>query len=324
MSIFDARVALKPYDYPEVMDYVDAINNNYWTHKKWNFSSDVQDFKTKLSPVEKNAIKNALLAISQIEVNVKTFWGKLGDRFPRPEFNAAGATFSESEVRHERSYSQVLETLGLNHDFEELLTNPVIKNRVEYLSKYIKGASTASDQDYTLSLALFSLFTEYVSLFSQFAIVKSFNKERNILKDVDNVVQETQKEEGVHALLGVYIINQIKKEFPQWFDEAFYHKIYNACQKAFVAESDIIDWIFEAGELDFLSKETLKEFVKFRFNEALVMIGGEEIFTVDQEEIKKINWFIEELYAELNIDFFHKKNPNYTRFTQSITASDLF
>ncbi len=324
MGIFDKRTAFKPFEYPEVFKFVDAINHSYWIHSEWNFISDVQDFHVRLSESEKNVIKNTLLAISQIEVSVKTFWGKLHERFPKPEFNAVGATFSESEVRHERAYSHLLEVLDLNGDFELLLQNPVIQGRVDYLSKYLKNVGDDNKQVYTLSLALFSLFIENVSLFSQFAIIKSFNKEKNILKDIDNVVQATQKEETLHALLGVYIINEIKKEYPEWFDEDFYKKIERACKKAYESEVKIIDWIFENGELDFLTKDTLKEFIKYRFNESVVMIGGHKVFEIDDTKISKMQWFIEELYAQTSIDFFNKKSTDYSKKSQSITASDLF
>ena len=50
------------------------------------------------------------------------------------------------------------------------------------------------------------MYVEYVSLFSQFLIVKSFNKHMNVLKDIDNVVQATQKEEVIHALFGVFLV----------------------------------------------------------------------------------------------------------------------
>lgn len=324
MSIFKKRVEFKPFEYPEVIKYVDAINHSYWIHTEFNFTSDIQDFNVRLNDAEKNIIKNTLLAISQIEVSVKTFWGKLGERFPKPEFNAVGATFSESEVRHERAYSHLLEVLDLNGDFELLLREPVIQGRVDYLSKYLKRVSDDDKQIYTLSLALFSLFIENVSLFSQFAIIKSFNKERNILKNIDNVVQATQKEEMLHALLGVFILNEIKKEFPQWFDEDFYKKIERASKKAYEAEAKIIDWIFEKGELPFLSKDVLKEFIKYRFNESVEMIGGNKVFDIDPEKLSKLQWFIEEMYTETSTDFFNKRPTTYSKKTQSVTADDLF
>jgi ribonucleoside-diphosphate reductase beta chain len=323
MSIFTKRVEFKPYEYPEVLKYKDAIRHSYWIHNEWNFISDIQDFK-KLSENEKNVIKNTMLAIAQIEVAVKKFWSKLGDYFPKSEFDQVGMTFAESEVRHSDAYSHLLEVLGLNEDFKELITIPCIKNRVDYLQKYIGYSNTNDQKVYTLSLTLFSLFIENVSLFSQFVIIKSFNKYKNILKDIDNVVQATQKEETVHALLGIYIINEVKKEYPEWFNDEFHDKIKTACLKSYEAEASIIDWIFEKGELGFITKNSLKEFIKFRFNESLKMIGCTELFNINTKELDKLEWFIEELYAQTHTDFFYKKPTTYTKRVKSITANDLF
>ncbi len=324
MSIFEKRVAFKPFEYPEIIAYKNAINHSYWLVSEWNFISDIHDFNVNLNEIEKSVLKNAMLAISQIEISVKKFWTKLGDRFPKAEFEQVGVTFGESEVRHADAYSHLLEVLGLNGDFDLLLQNPVIQGRVDYLTKYLKGASENSNENYTLTLTLFSIFIENVSLFSQFVIIKSFNKYKNILKDIDNVVQATQKEEVIHALLGVYIIKQVQQEFPEWFNDDFYAKLYRACKKAHEAECNIIDWIFENGELSFLPKDVVKEFIKQRFNESIEMIGGEKVFEVDAEKISQLKWFDEEIYAEVNTDFFYKKPVTYSKKVQAITAEDLF
>lgn len=324
MSIFDKRVAFKPFEYPELVEYKNAINHSYWLVSEWNFISDIQDFNVKLNDRERAVLKNAMLAISQIEVSVKKFWTKLGDRFPKAEFEQVGVTFGESEVRHADAYSHLLQVLGLNDDFAQLLQNPVIQGRVDYLTKYLKGASDNSNENYTLTLTLFSIFIENVSLFSQFVVIKSFNKYMNCLKDIDNVVQATQKEEAIHALLGVYIIKQVQKEFPEWFNEDFYAKLYRACKKAYEAECNIVDWIFQEGDLTFLKKDVVKEFVKKRFNDSLKMIGGEEVFEIDTEKFSVLKWFDDEIYAEVNTDFFHKKPVTYSKKVQSIKAEDLF
>ena len=74
MGIFDYRRNYKPFEYPEVTDFTDAINKSFWVHSEVDFTADTQDFLSHLSEPEQNAVKNALLAIAQIEVNVKTFW----------------------------------------------------------------------------------------------------------------------------------------------------------------------------------------------------------------------------------------------------------
>jgi ribonucleoside-diphosphate reductase beta chain len=324
LSIFDKRVAFKPFEYPDIAGFKDAIHHSFWIVSEFNFTSDVHDFSVNLSEVERNAIKNTLLAISQIEVAVKKFWGKLGDRFPKAEFEMVGAVFADSEVRHADAYSHLLQVLNLNGDFEVLLENPVIKKRVDYLTKYLRGAADNSDENYMLTLTLFSLFIENISLFSQFVIIKSFFKYRNTLKNIDNVVQATQKEEVIHALLGVAIIRHIQAEFPDWFDDSFYDKVYRASRKAYEAECDIIDWIFEKGELPFLGKATLKEYIKHRFNASVGLIGGKDVFEVDQVEVDKLRWFEEEIHIPVNVDFFNKKPVTYSKKVQSYTEEDLF
>lgn len=324
MGVFDKRINFKPFEYPELYDYVDAINHSYWVFTEYNYDGDIQDFHTNLLESEKSAIKNAMLAIAQIEVNVKRFWGNLYNQFPKPEFDALGSTFAESETRHSRAYANLLELMGFNEEFETLTTNPIIQGRIDYLSKYLKYAGSDNKELYTLTLALFSLFIENCSLFPQFLIIKSFNKEKNLFKGVDNVIQATQKEEQLHALAGAYIINLIKKENPDWFNADFYVKLQRACKKAFEAESKLIDWIFEKGELSFLSKQVVIEFTKDRFNQSLIMIGCDKIFDTNKDLLKLVEWFNVETLSETHFDFFNKTPTNYTKKAQSISGNDLF
>lgn len=324
MSVFDKRVSFKPTEYQELYNFVDAMNHSYWLHTEFNYDSDVNDFHTKINDIEKSAFQNSLLAISQIEVNVKRFWSNLYNQFPKPEFDALGNTFGESEVRHSRAYAHILELLGLNESFNKLVEEPVIQGRIDYLSKYLKNAGSNNKEYYTLTLALFSLFIENVSLFSQFLIVKSFNKERKLFKGVDNVISATQKEETVHALAGSYIVNLIKEENPTWFDSEFEDSINKACKKAYAAEEKIIDWIFQKGELTFLSKQVVLEFVKDRFNISLQLINCKPIFEVNRDLLKHVNWFNLENYSESHVDFFHKTSVNYNKKSKSVTANDLF
>ena len=52
--------------------------------------------------------------------------------------------------------------------------------------------------------------------------------------------------------------------------------------EAFEAESEIIDWIFEEGDLDFLTKSQTMEFIKHRFNVSLNSIGVDSIFEISE------------------------------------------
>ncbi len=323
-NIFEKRINLKPYEYPALNDYVDAIRHSYWIHSEFNFTSDIQDFKTRLTIVEQNAIKNTMLAISQIEVAVKSFWGDIYSKMPKPEIGSVGATFAESEVRHHDAYSHLLEILGLNNEFRRLKKNPVIMRRVHYLETALKNAKSEDNKEYAESILLFSLFIEHVSLFSQFLIIMAFNKHKNMLKGISNVVEATSKEEQIHGDFGIDIIKIIKDENPTWFGEEHNTIVKVMCEEAFESESRIIDWIFEAGELDFLPKNVINEFIKQRFNNSLESIGIDKIFDVDNSLLEQTEWFDDEIIGTKHGDFFVKRSINYSKRTKSITSDDLF
>src|SRR5690606_35328994 len=196
--------------------------------------------------------------------------------------------------------------------------------RIHYLSNALETARSDINQDYMRSILLFSLFIEHVSLFSQFLIIMSFNKHRNMFKGISNAVEATSKEEQIHGLFGIELIKILKKEHPEWFDDMLHEDIAISCQAAFDAESEVIDWIYEAGDLDFLPKQLVKEFDKNRLDNSMANIGLKPIFEVDQNLVEQTEWFDDEIIATKHGDFFNKRSVNYNKRSQSITSEDLF
>ncbi|MEO1032886.1 MAG: ribonucleotide-diphosphate reductase subunit beta [Bacteroidota bacterium] len=323
-NIFEKRINLKPYEYPDLYEYVPAIRHSYWIHTEFNFTSDIQDFKAGLTEIERSAIKNAMLAISQIEVAVKSFWGDIYHKMPKPEIGSVGATFAESEVRHHDAYSHLLEILGLNNEFKTLKKKPVMMRRVQYLENALKNSKSDDNRAYADAVLLFSLFIEHVSLFSQFLIIMAFNKHKNMLKGISNVVEATSKEEQIHGDFGIDIIKIIKNENPDWFNDNYHSTVQDMCREAFDAERKIVDWIFEKGEIDFLPKDVVNEFLKNRFNKSLESIGIDAIFNIDEQLLAETEWFDDEIIGTKHGDFFVKRSINYSKRTQSITSDDLF
>ena len=323
-DIFEKRINLKPYEYPQLYEYVPAIRHSYWIHSEFNFTSDIQDFKSRLSAPEQSAIKNTMLAISQIEVAVKSFWGDLYHRIPKPEIGSVGSTFAESEVRHADAYSHLLEILGLNSEFKALKKKPAIMKRVQYLEAALKNSKSDDNKEYAEAILLFSLFIEHVSLFSQFLIIMAFNKHKNMLKGISNVVEATSKEEQIHGDFGIDLIKILQNEHPEWFTSEYKTYIQNVCKEAFEAEQHVVDWIFENGELDFLPKAVVNEFLKNRFNKSLESIGIDKVFEVDEKLVSETEWFDDEIIGTKHGDFFVKRSINYSKRAQSITSEDLF
>ena len=222
------------------------------------------------------------------------------------------------------AYAHLLEILGLNSEFAKIHEMPVLMERVKYLEGALKTAKSDDNREYALAILLFSLFIEHVSLFSQFLIMMSFNKYKNLFKGISNAVEATSKEEQIHGLFGIEIINIIKEEHPERFDEELEQRIYDACHAALEGESKVLDRILEKGELEFLPKHVIMEFIKNRLNNSLNSIGMKRIFEIDEALLEKTERFDDEIIGTKHGDFFNKRSINYNKRSKSITGDDLF
>ena len=319
MGIFDKRENYKPFEYPEVMQFVDMMNRTFWVHSEVEFTADIQDFKSNLTSEEKEAVKRALLGIAQVEVSVKTFWGDLFDLFPKPEFNGLGATFAECEFRHSEAYSRLLEVLGYNNEFQNLLEVPIFKERSKILKEYL-----SKNKENTLERILFfTLIIENASLFSQFATILSFTRFKGYMKNVANIIAWTSIDEQVHANAGIFIINKIFEENPE-LKERVKSDVIEYIQNYIQLEDKMLDWIFEQGELKFFTKKDLQNYMRYRLDDSLTQLGLGKPFNVTQEDIKNMLWFEEEVFSNELDDFFAKRPTAYTKHDKSISENDLF
>jgi len=322
--IFDEQISRKPNNYKWTEEFIEAMHNGFWTDKEFNFKSDVQQFKVNLTEQEREIIIRTLSAIGQIEVAVKTFWAKLGDNLPHPSLQDLGYVMANVEVIHNNAYERLITVLGLEDVFQENLKLEWIEGRVNYLKKYTRKFYKDSKKQYLYALILFTLFVENVSLFSQFYVINWFARFKNVLKDTDQQVKYTRNEENIHALVGIKIINTIRKEHPELFDEELKERILHEAQMAFEAEAKIVDWMVNGIKEEGLSAPILKEFIKNRINESLKQIKFPKAFTVDKEILSNTMWFDEELLGNNMTDFFHSKPTEYAKKNQCFDEDALF
>jgi ribonucleoside-diphosphate reductase beta chain len=322
--IFDEQISRKPNNYKWTEEYIEAMHNGFWTDKEFSFKSDVQQFKVNLTEQEREIIIRCLSAIGQIEIAVKTFWAKLGENLPQPCFQDLGYVMANVEVIHNNAYERLISVLGLENVFEENLKLEWIEGRVKYLRKYTHKFYKDSKKQYLYALILFTLFVENVSLFSQFYVINWFARFKNVLKDTDQQVKYTRNEENIHGLVGTKIINTIREEYPELFDEELQDKIAHEAQMAFESEAKIVDWMVNGIKEEGLSAPILKEFIKERINDSLKGIGFKAVFDIDKELIKSTIWFSEELWGNNMTDFFSSRPVEYSKKNQSFSEDDLF
>ena len=324
MSIFVEQVSRKPNLYPWTEKFKKAAHDGFWTDKEFNFVSDLQDFRVSLTPQEQEIIVRSLSLIGQVETKVKKFWSKLGDNCPHPSLYDIGFVLSNQEVIHGDAYERLLDVLGINDAFDEILKLDFIRGRVNYLGKHLHKFHSDNKKQFVYSLILFSLFIENIALFSQFYTIMWFGKEKNLLKDTNKQVEYTSREEDLHAKVGIQLINTIKLEHPELFDQELEDKVLYEAEQAVKYEFEIVEWIINGYGHETLNSNIVKEFIKDRMNKSLMEIGYKKLFKIDKELLKKTNWFNELLLGNNMTDFFHSRPTEYSKKSQSITEEDIF
>lgn len=311
--IFDEQIKRKPDFYPWTQDFIKAMHNGFWTVDLFSFQSDLHDFKVNLTNEEKDIIIRSLATIGQLEISVKKFWAKIGDNLPHPSINDMGYVMANTEVIHGDAYERLLEVLGIDNAFDEILKLDIVKGRVNYLRKHLHKFHSDNKKQFIYSLILFTLFVENIALFSQFYTISYFGRFKNFLKDTNKQIEYTSREENLHAIIGIKIINTIKEECPELFDKELEEKIKHESLEAIKHEEKIIDWILGGYSTENLNNQILQQFIRSRMNDSLIKIGYEPIFEIDQESLNKTKWFDEQIIGNNQSDFFHSRPTEYSK-----------
>ncbi|MCS7236031.1 MAG: ribonucleotide-diphosphate reductase subunit beta [Armatimonadota bacterium] len=324
MPLTQPRAAYRPYEYPALLRFRDAVRHSYWVHTEFSYAADVQDYALA-DPEERSLLERSLVAISQVELSVKLFWAQVYQAFPKPEVAEVGMTFAESEVRHANAYAHLLDLLGLENLFGRWLeAESALRQRATALQQVVQSARTADLREYARALLLFSSFVEHISLFSQFYVVMALNRRGNLFRGVSNAVEATSKEENIHGLFGVELLRILRAETPELFDGRFTEQADQLFLDLYRAEEALVDWIFEGGESPFVRRDEVLEFVRDRCNRVRGLHGLRALLPVRRERLRDADWFDLELVAAKEVDFFNKRSVAYARKLQSFHADTLF
>jgi ribonucleoside-diphosphate reductase beta chain len=311
MSVTQPRLFYKPFEYQQAFEFFKNQHRAHWLADEVPLSSDINDWKMKLTESEKNLVGNILKSFTQTEVHVNDYWStKVSLWFPKPEIQAMARAFADFESIHAEAYGRLNEELGLD-DFEAFMEDETAKAKIDRLVE-LSGDTL---EEKALSLAVFSAFTEGVNLFSSFAILMSFQL-RNLMKGTGQIVAWSVRDESLHSTAGCWLFKTLIAEHPEINTQEFKNEIIKACKLSVQLEFDFIDKAFEMGDIEGLTKEQLKAFIKVRANQKITELGYSNVyFNIDEEAYSKMEWFGHLTSGLEMADFFSSKVSTYSKST---------
>ena len=310
MAITELRPHYKPFEYQTAFEFYKDQHRAHWLADEVPLSSDLNDWKIKLSESEKNLIGNILKSFAQTETYVNDYWAtKVAVWFPKHEIKAMACAFADFESIHAEAYARLNEELGLD-DFEAFMEDEEAKAKIDRLVE-LPGDTL---REKALSLAIFSAFTEGVNLFSSFAILMSFQL-RNLMKGTGQIVEWSVRDESLHSKAGCWLFRTMIEEMPE-LNEGMADQIYDACDISVKLEFDFIDKAFEMGEIEGLNINQLKNFIKERANQKLIELGYNPLYNdIDPNLLKSMEWFGHLTSGKTHQDFFAGRVTDYSKST---------
>jgi len=322
MGLFEARIAYKPFEYPEY--YSEGWLKQaqaFWLHTEIPMQSDVKDWKEKLTKKEKNLVGNILLGFAQTECAVSDYWTqKVVSWFPKHEIQQMAMIFGSQETIHAVAYSYLNETLGLE-DFEAFLHEPATAERFDNLVSYSGNKPAGIGR----SLAIFSAFAEGVSLYSAFAVLYSFQL-RNLLKGIGQQMKWSVRDESLHSKMGCKLFRHMCEEDPALLEDCR-NDVIKAAETMLAAEEKYIEKMFELGDIENLKSYDLKQFIRKRLNEKLQELGYFDLgqyFAFDEKGASKLEWFYHLTGGHTHTDFFAVRPTDYSKANEGEDFEDIW
>jgi ribonucleoside-diphosphate reductase beta chain len=283
-------------------------------------SEDVNDWKKRLNGGEKHFLTNIFRFFTQGDIDVAGGYVKnYLPYFPQPEVRMMLMGFAAREALHVAAYSHLIETLGMPETtYQEFLEYDSMRAKHDYFTDLSNANGTP--ESVATNIAAFSAFTEGMQLFSSFIMLLNFprhGKMKGMGQIVTwSIVDETQHAEGMIKLFRSYV----EENRELWNDE-LKGKIYTIAEKMVDLEDKFIELSFSMGEMENLTQDDVKKYIRYICDRRLISLGMKGIFKVKKNPLP---WVEEMINAPTHTNFFENRATDYAKGALSGKWDDVW
>ncbi len=304
--LLKSRDYYKPFEYPWAYRAYKTMRSIAWEPHEAPMQDDVKDWEYKLTPNEKFLLTDLFRFFTQADIDIaKGYRTKYMPRFDHPELQMMFGAFIDSEANHIDAYATLIETLGLpEEEFKLFMDYKAMRDKHEYMHD---RAHSNSISDLAVDLAVFSAFGEGMQLFSSFAILLSFQK-RGLMKGMTTIVEWSIRDESHHVESMIKLFHELIKEHPRVWNDETKQRIYQTCRDMVKLEDAFIDQAFSAGEVDGITKEETKRYIRYIADRRLLQLGLKPNYKVKDNPLPWLDWIMN---APTHTNFFEGRSTEY-------------
>lgn len=317
MSVSDLKITDKYDGYETRYPILLELSNKQLEKQLWFASKirvveeDRMEMLYDLDDQQKAVVQRILPTFRKYEHDVADFWTDVYPKFfLAPECKEAASVVNCVErAVHERFYDKINIVYGTNNDEHYLsyLNDPIFKERAKWLGKTLK------QEDKKETCLVFGL-TEGVSLFSMFALLRSF--QANGINKIVTTVKGTKQsaiDELLHSEILAVSFRYYYAELNSSLDEdvEYYNKLLEQTYNVVAMEKFILTNVIKVdgfSETSFNGVELTDYFdlIEVLANKYFTLLGSKKLPFPEKQTCKLYDWFLTASTAYAEADFFGK------------------
>jgi ribonucleoside-diphosphate reductase beta chain len=305
------NLTLRPMKYPAFYEmYKNAIKNT-WTVEEVDFSSDVGDLRYKMNDAERHLI-NRLVAFFATgdSIVANNLVLNLYKHINSPEARMYLSRQLYEEALHVQFYLTLLDTYipdikEREEAFSAIENIPSIKKKAEFCQKWIDsiqnldGLKTQDDRrKFLLNLICFAACIEGLFFFAAFAYVY-FLRSKGLLHGLAAGTNWVFRDESAHMNFALEVVNKVREEEPELFDDSLKSKIAEMLMEAVDCEMQFAEDILSGGVAG-LSVLDMRQYLEFVADQRLMLLGLPKIYNaknpfsfMDLQDVQELANFFE-------------------------------
>jgi glutaredoxin 3 len=285
------NITYKPFQYPWAMELAEDHEKIHWGTWEVKLQEDVNQWKgNEITPSEKHHIIQILRMFTQSDVQVAAnYCDMFIPYFKNNEIRNMLLSFANREGTHQRAYALLNDTLGLDEsEYSAFLKYKPMSDKMDFIAA---GGGTPWDANEVAYALAQACINEGVGLFSSFVMLlnfQRFGKMKGMCEVVEwSIRDETKHVEGMGMLFKEYL-----KENPRIVDDEFKEYIYDTARQAVKLEDEVIDLVFESGDMEGLKAAEVKEYIRYLTDRRLIQLGLKGNFGIKDNPLPWVDWIV--------------------------------
>jgi ribonucleoside-diphosphate reductase beta chain len=277
-------LTLRPMRYPKFYDMYRTAIRNTWTVEEVDFSGDVVDLQTKISPSERHMI-NRLVAFFATgdSIVANNLVLNLYKHLNSPEARMYLSRQLYEEALHVQFYLTLLDTYipdvhERERAFAAIENVPSIRAKAQFCFKWMDSIQDLdwieTDEDrrqFLLNLVCFACCIEGLFFYAAFAYVY-FLRSKGLLQGLAAGTNWVFRDESCHMAFAFEAVRTIRRESPQLFDARMEASIKQMLAEAIEAEMQFAEDLLANGVAG-LSTGDMRCYLEFVADQRLVNLG---------------------------------------------------